>query len=194
MPYQENIPQPTDIMSTSQNDILVNFQTIHTAWDINHVPFDAVGQGKHNHVSFPEQAAGPATLVNERAIYAKQSALTAVAELFTRKENSGDEIEFTASLDATPGWTILPSGIILKWGVAAANGATAVALPAAGTIPVYTTIFSVQLTIVDNAAADADEAVRVVSFAAPGTINVWGSPRTTAGTKAVNFEYLVIGV
>jgi len=116
MAYQQNIPQPTDELRDSQNDILQNFQGIKTAWDVNHVTFDLADEGKHSHVSLPEQAAGPATAANELAVYSKQSTLTGVAELFVRRESSGDEIELTSGLAANDGWSRLPSSILIKWG------------------------------------------------------------------------------
>ena len=192
MAYQSNIPQPTDELKDSQNDILNNFQGIKTAWDINHITFDLADQGKHAYVSLPEQSSGPATAANEVAVYSKQSTLSGVAELFVRKESSGDEIEFTSGTLATPGWTRLPSGILLKWGSSTATGATTITLPTGASIPAFTTIFSVQLTIVDAGAADADEAISLTSFGTT-TFDVWGSPRSTTGSKAVNFEYLIIG-
>jgi len=145
MAYNDSIPQPTDKIKDSQNDILQNFQAIKSAFDIDHVTFDLANEGKHNQTTFPELGAAPTTLANERAVYAKQSTLTTQAELFTRRESNGTEVEFTARLGATPGWTILPSGIILKWGASTANGSTTLVLPVAATIPVFTTIFTVQV-------------------------------------------------
>ena len=192
MAYQNTIPAPTYELKTSQNDLLNNFQSIQTAWDINHITFDLADQGKHKQLSLPEQAAGPVTAANELALYSKESALTAVAELFVRKESSGAEIEFTSSTSATPGWTRLPSGILLKWGATTANGATNILFPVAGTVPVFNNVYSVQLTVVDAAGADADEAIRLVAFAVTD-FDAWASPRSTTGTKAVNFEYFAIG-
>jgi len=192
MAFQSNIPQPTDELKTSQNDLLNNFQTLNTAWEINHYSFDLVDQGKHKYVTLPEQGAAPVTAADEVAIYSKLSTLTATSELFVRKEGAGDEIEFTSSASATPGWTRLPSGILIKWGASTANGATNIPFPVAATIPVFNNVYSVQLTVIDAAAADADEAIRLTAFAA-ASIDVWGSPRSTTGTKAVNFEYLAIG-
>lgn len=193
MAYNDNIPQPTDKLKDSQNDILQNFSSIKSAFDTNHVTFDLADEGKHKYVSFPEQVAGPATGVNERAIYAKQSSYTGLAELYTREESSGAEIEFTGALKATPGWTILPSGIILKWGWGTANGAYTLVLPAGATIPAFTTIFSVQVSVLNNAAGDVDEAIRVVNFANPLQIDVYGSNRSTTGATPVVFEYFAIG-
>ena len=53
MPYQNNIPQPTDQLSVSQGDLLNNFASIYTLIGVNHVQFDASGQGKHFFAEFP---------------------------------------------------------------------------------------------------------------------------------------------
>lgn len=196
MAYKANIPQPTDKLRDSQNDLLNNFDSMNAAFNFNHITFDLAGQGKHKWVSFPEQVAAPATAAAEMALYTQQSTLSGVSELYVRRESSGTEIEFTSGIQATPGWTRLPSGILIKWGASTANGVTAFSLPDDGgaTIPDFVTIYSVQLTVVTAGGTDTDGAVRLVSYAAPTTINLYASPRSTAGTKAVNFEYFVIGV
>ena len=194
MAFNPAIPQPTDKHSTSQNDILQNFTTLNTAWEINHEGFDLVNQGKHNFVSLPEQVAAPATAVNEGAVYSKQSALTTATELFFRRENSGAQIEFTGVLGATPGWTILPSGIILKWGSATCTGADTVTFPVAGTIPVITTVLAVMLTPLNAGAGDIDATVRLRAHAAGTGFDVYASTRTATGAAACTFEYLAIGI
>lgn len=193
MAYISTIPQPTDRLKDSQNDILNNFIAIKAAFDINHVTFDAATQGKHNFVSFPVQAANPAAVVTEMQLYTKTSALTTVPELFLER-GDGTVYEFSSATRAVTGWTRLPSGILLKWGSDTKTGSQTVTLPVAGTIPVFTTIFSVQLTVKNAAVTDTDEAVRVISFAAATGFNVYASSRSTTGAKAVTFEYLVIGV
>lgn len=192
MPYQENIPQPTDIISTSQNDILVNFQTIHTAWDINHVPFDAVGQGKHNQVSLPIQAVDPAAVAAEMQVYTKTSTLSLLPEMFIRRA-AGAVVEFTSSLNAVTGWTRLPSGILLKWGTGNANGSTQTVFPVGATIPVFAAIYNVQLTVADAGAADSDSFARITAVA-PASFFAYGSRRTVVATQNVAFYYLAIGI
>lgn len=189
-------PNPTDKLKDSQNDILQNFTAIKAAFDINHVTFDLADQGKHAYISFPEQVAAPATAVNERAVYCKQSLRTGLAELFTRKENSGNEAEFTAALiSSAAGWTILPSGLIVKWGFATANGSYTLVFPDDGdvAIPRFATILSVQLTVLEAGATDVDKAIRLMTFGNPLQIDVYGSSRSTTGAASVPFEYFVIG-
>lgn len=200
MAYQENIPQPTDIQSVSQNDILQNFTTLDTAWDINHVPFDHVDQGKHNKVHLPNQDAivpiDPVTSGTETALYSKTSTRTTVTEMFVRPRNSGTEIPITAKLGATPGWAYLPNGLLIKWGASTRTGAQNVVFVDDGDvlIPRFGTIYSVQLTVSEAGAADTDTAVRVTDISNPLQIGVFASPRITAGNKAVTFDYLAIGV
>ena len=147
MAYNPSIPQANDRLRDSQPPILENFTVINRAWEINHVSFDNVNEGKHKWLSFPEQGGDPATLVNEVAIFAKQSGLTGVAELFLRQENNGTVYEWTSSLNAVEGWTRLPSGILIKWGSQAPGGAAAGAnidlYPVAATIPVFTAAYIV---------------------------------------------------
>jgi hypothetical protein len=122
MAYTSNIPQATDRPNNSQSQILANFTAINTVNSVNHVVFNDADQGKHKFVTMPEQAADPTTAVNEVAIFSQESALTSVAELAIRKENNGDVVEFTSAGKADPGWAILPSGILIKWGSGTASG------------------------------------------------------------------------
>ena len=76
MAYSNNIPQPTDRIKASQNDILQNFISISTLIGIDHVNFDAASgnQGKHNVVSMPNfvgGAASPVAVADEIKLFAK---------------------------------------------------------------------------------------------------------------------------
>lgn len=144
MPYNQNIPQPTDQLDVSQVDLLNNFQAIKTLIDINHVTFDAVGQGKHTQVTLPENAAPTNTGAAEGNIYSQESPLTGNTELYWQRENNGTRIEWTGrSNTVTSGWTRLPSGILIKWSttsinaVDANNGVITVTWPVAATIPAF---------------------------------------------------------
>ena len=116
--YKSGIPLATDRLSSSQNDLLNNFTAIKALVDVNHETFanGVSPEGKHKFVTMPEQGAAPATLANEGALYTKVGATSAVAELFFRRESSGDEIGFTEGTLANNGWTRLPCGLLVKWG------------------------------------------------------------------------------
>lgn len=197
--FNANIPQPTDILSDSQDDILQNFQQLDAAWNINHVAFNGANQGKHNQVTLPENAAPTNTLINEANIYAQQSALTGNTELAWQRENNGSRIEFTGLLSATDGWTRLPSGILLKWGLRAVaiSNPIAVVFPVAVNIPVFQNIpnnpFTIFLTPLPASG------LSIVANIIPGSItNLGFNARTflsnTGAFSPSAFFYLAIGI
>ena len=128
MAYNPAIPAANDLLSQSQSDIQQNFAAIQTVLGINHINFGAVGEGKHLYLQLPEHAA-PITAVNEGGFYANVGATSAITELFFRRENNGESIPMTErQTGATPGWTFLPSGIMLQFGTANVNNNTIVTL------------------------------------------------------------------
>lgn len=195
MPTYNDTPLAGESKSYSQPLIRENFTSIETAWNVNHVAIDdATDYGKHNHISLPEQGAAPSTAANEAAIYARVGALSSVTELCFRRESDGSIIEFTGGTLAEPGWTRLPSGLLIKWGITSATGYTTITFPVAGTIPAFTSIFTVSANVYGAAAGntDTDCAVRVDSFTTTNFI-VYTSARSTTGAKLTSFAYLAIG-
>lgn len=149
MPYNQNIPQPADQISDSQNDLLNNFGSIYTLVNVNHVTFDDPNQGKHAFVEMPQQAMAPVTALGEVGLYCLASAYGAGSPtLVYRKENSGAQVEIASANLANPGWTFLPSGLLIKWGAGnavAANGGAVVVYPAGAGIPAFGTLFATYL-------------------------------------------------
>ena len=204
MAYNPNIPQSTDIISQSQNDLLNNFQALSTYLNINHVDFNTADQGKHKYLTLPVQAGSPpiAFGAGEVALYSFLSPVTAKNELYVNKTNqvTVTQIPATASIlsttsapiNNTDGWTYLPSGMLLKWGNSNANGATIFLFPVAADIPVFNEVLSVQLTTYDPGAGDTNNFVRLIAFSNTG-ITCYGSSRTTVGAAAGSFQYFAIG-
>jgi hypothetical protein len=195
VPYNANIPQPTDRISDSQADILGNFIALNTVMGENHYTFGTANEGKHQYVSLPEQGAAPATAVNEAALYTKIGTYDATnSQLFFRRENNGAEIECTASSLATNGWSYLPSGVLLKWGegTTPAGGNWVLTFAVAATIPVFADVYQVMITTSSNTPGDTNNFVRLRTFTTTN-ITVYGSPRITVGNAAVGFRYLAIG-
>jgi len=196
MVYTANIPASTDNPSQSQGQIQANFNSINTAFNLNHGHFDVVGEeGKHLFMQMPVQASAPTTLINEGALYTRTSALTGVTELVYGRQSNGSQIEFTGFLGATDGWTILPSGLLLKWGqVAGGAGNNAVLFPVGATIPAYTTaIYSAFVSVVDSGATPNTFAT-LGSYIGFTGINVFCSQRTATTSSAATFNYFVIGI
>lgn len=101
MTFNPQIPQPKDILSDSQLDLLTNFTQLNAVYGTtgDHVPFNASsGLGKHNKVTFLSQGNdpdtdAPTTRENEIAIFALEDGPD--TELYTRKESNGDVNQMT---------------------------------------------------------------------------------------------------
>ncbi len=167
MAYSNNIPQPTDRIKASQNDILQNFISISTLIGIDHVNFDAASgnQGKHNVVSMPNfvgGAASPVAVANEIKLFAKADG-GGITQLFVLPE-SGDtllpERNITGATRGFTGETTLPSGIKLKWG----NNSTVAGLLTVTFASPFTELYNLQLSISTvggtNATGTQDVAIR----------------------------------
>jgi hypothetical protein len=74
MAYQQNIPQPTDIKSKSQADILGNFQAL--------VSF---GNG---YADLPVQIVAPSFAAGNDGVYTLNNAVTTKNELYVHKQTS----------------------------------------------------------------------------------------------------------
>ena len=189
MPFNNNIPLANDKLSTSQADINGNFQAVNTYVNVDHTAFNIADQGKHKQISFIQQAADPATGPTEAALYTKDSvAVPGTAGLFYRPPNSGAVAEFSYALKANPGWTILPSGIIMKWGSFFCNPGAGNAVYVAGAgIPNFAGILTGQISRDGGGGANQD---RAISMTALGLlqIDIWNH---NAAAKVV--YYFVLG-
>lgn len=198
--YNSNIPQANQRLKDSQSDLLGNFQSISTVFNVNHVDFNVgIDAGKHKWLSFPTQAVAPATLNTEVALFSQTSTLTSNIELAFRQQNNGTIYEFTSKLAAQPGWARLPSGILLKWGNALANGNTAIVFPVAANTPVFAAgaPFTIFLTNTGVAATDLNQAIRLSSVPTANNLgfSVYAGERTNLNTPTnVSFNWLAIGI
>lgn len=194
------VPTATQTLANSQPQILGNFSVIDSTFSVNHVSYNTSGGGWHNLVTLPPQSPVPTPSAANGILYTQQSTLTATPELVyahattSTAPASAQISEFTSAGYASVGWTRLPSGILLKWGNATATGYTTYLFPTAATIPIFTNIYSVQVTTL-GATSDNNELITFVSAPTPYTaINIFGSSRTAVGPATVGYTYLVIGV
>lgn len=212
MAYNQNIPQATDQLSQSQSQLLGNFQAIKTLIDIDHVTFDALDQGKHNKVSLPVQASAPAFGASENGIYSRQSINggtgTNINEIYLNKFNNAttNTVAMTASIlstnaspgDDSAGWSLLPSGILLKWGTATITSTSGspvqtITFPVAVNIPAFLQCFTVQLTPRSAVAGDPNTMLYIVNIAAASFTAICTS-RTTSAFTTTTMKYLAIGM
>lgn len=74
MPFQPSIPQPTDFLSDSQNDLLQNNLQLDVSFGIDHYTFSdgTADNGKHNYVTTPKAVNVPPTVTGHPDITATQ--------------------------------------------------------------------------------------------------------------------------
>lgn len=114
------LPNPGQTLGNSRPGIYSNFVDIDTAFQVDHQDYNTTNEGMHNRVSLLTQNPVPAQMAGIVQLYSQLSALTAQPELvFARQTGSSPAAvqitEFTSAGWANPGWTRLPSGILLKW-------------------------------------------------------------------------------
>lgn len=152
MTFQPNIPQPGDLISVSQDAILQNFQALSTSWQVNHVNFNATGDGKHKYIQFPNQSSVPTGAAGEMLIY---SDTTSGQSDLWYKRNNGTEIQLTGKdpVKSASGYTFLAGGMLMQWKlVASPSDGDAVSFP----IAFSGTPYSLQLTAQRNGTSAGD--------------------------------------
>ncbi len=130
--YQPNIPTGLVNLDEDYLNLLHNFQQLDTSFGINHIKYSvAPNNGKHTFVEMPISSGIPTPLTgSEGTLYTKTS--SAVSELFYTPDNSGNQYQLTRTISAsftkfgnstaytanhTGGWTFLPGGLILQYGI-----------------------------------------------------------------------------
>lgn len=201
MAYNNNIPQPAQTLTQSQPQLLANFAEIFTWLTVDHNTFNTANAGKHAQVTFVQQLADPDIENNRIALYSKTptaGALTGVNELYKVNSFGSDvvaqkEFPMTASEQVAIGYSYLPSGLLMKWGVVTRTGNNAlINFPNSGIEPQYQTVVYVSVCAENFALVDPNVAVTLVSFnAASLTVNV--TQRTTNNAATTLVSYLAIG-
>jgi hypothetical protein len=163
MVYNPAIPQPADLISNSQPQILANFTAIDTGvtgtgigFTVNHITMaDPSYPGMHDLIEMPlVQSADPtSTGANFSAIYSKTGSTNAEPFFLNNASALGSVLWYggtgnggvTATISGN-GWLNLPNGLKFRWGsfVAGTSG-TGVSFSSA-----FTTCFSLSLTANTN--------------------------------------------
>ena len=172
MPYNASKPAPSDLLSNSVTDIQGNFAQASTSFGINHFPFtdNSPNLGKHTYVDMVNQAK-PTTAANEGAIYTKQATSVGASmesNIFYTPDASGLEYQLTrtitaniATFGASTGWTFLPGGILMQWGLVpgpSSANTIAVAFPVTYT----SNVFSLSVIPIRAASSPGDDTTTVI--------------------------------
>lgn len=124
MTYNPNIPQAGDRPSSSQGDILMNFQELNTQFSINHTSLiSSSANGKHFRIDLPVQGADPAlTTATDGILYTKD--VSGETQLFYRNNVTVEQITSSQGGGSSPtqnGFVYLQGGMLLNWGVRTFN-------------------------------------------------------------------------
>jgi len=187
MAFKANIPLGTDKLSTSQNDILNNFQAINTFTAIDHVAFNAADQGMHKSVTMPVAAAPAPIGAGYFQMYAADDP-SGNPQVWI--DDSVTQIPINSALKANPGWTYLPSGIILQWSFGT-MGVNVNTISIALLIPFTTAFLSVQGT--PNTLAAGDVRDNIITTTPVGLQNVTVRRNNSHQGTACSFNILAIG-
>ena len=176
--FNPNIPQPTDLLSQSQQDILANFQAIAPLFQ----------GGVNQYVKLAQQTSQPTTSASQVALYSALDGSGNI-QLFYGPKNTGTPVNLTGSIQSGAGYAYLPSGLILRW---APVGVTATSqtyvIPIGGGFPTFNNIFQVFLTPRDSS-GNNNFRLGLTSINGSTSFTVWSQNPTTTTAMI----YLIIG-
>ena len=206
MSYNNAIPAATDQLSVSQGQILANFAEIATAFNLNHVAFNAVGEGKHAFVEMPAAVPTIATIAGEIGLYSNTYAVTAQPELYFQRQtlaaNSGLPVSAQGNAviaGNTINYTYLLSGVLVCYGKAttSAGGTLVMIITNGGTTPTYVgnilAVYAVPTIAVANPKNVCMQA-GPQSISPGNTIVVNSYNGSTGAGVAVEFYWYAIGI
>ena len=209
MAYLPNIPLSTDDPSISQAQFLNNFGILGAiAGNVNPSSSAINNTAGFNWLYLPANGstppAGAAFTAGQIGVYSATSALTTQSELYINKTNQATVVQIpstasTLSVTSAPtigsgGWTYLPSGILLMFGIATGlTGAQLVTVPSGANIPLFNQILTVLVCPFSSTAGDQNFAVRLMSVVSTTQFEVYVSNRTTTGSATGGIQYIAIG-
>lgn len=107
MAFISTIPQETDQISNSQSQLLNNNAALATTL----LGVNTAG------LLCSDQSSDPLTGANQIALYSRvaKNPVLGTDVLTLRNNTNGSIVEFSGGVNASPGWSRLPSGALLKW-------------------------------------------------------------------------------
>lgn len=203
--FLPNIPQPTDIQSISQGNFLDNFTVLGAIAGNNNIGSNSINDtAGFNYINLAPQLGNSSPVVGtNNALWSGTSTTTNKSEIYVKNTGVNTRrVPSTASVLSntvapailSDGWAVLPSGILLKWGVfQGIQGPTATtqtfpATDAGGfAIPAFNTCFNVQLTpqLINSTTPPSI----ILNTVATNTVTFYLS-----GTAKINVAYFAIGI
>ena len=193
MPTYSPVPQAGQSLGFTRDTLKNNIQGIIDTIAINHFGTTDPNYGKHRYIQMPEVISAPATAIDEGAVYTKS--INGTAQLFYRNENNGTEVQLTGTsaggtdtVAATNGYTFLPGGILMQWGIKGSLSSTG---SVSYLIPFPTNVFNVQSSLISKAGGTSSS-----NTVAPitGTITTSGFQYSYTGSSSyVSFYWVALG-
>jgi len=197
MPNYNDTPLAADRINDTQSLIRENFNSIDTAWQINHVDItDGADYGKHSGADFVEVTNHPTVDADDVTLYNFVDPITTTNELYVKKTGALGVAgtPFTSvRAQVADGYTYLPSGLLIRWGHSTAIGVDTIVI---NTAPYFTNIYNVQLSVSNPTNTNRSITLRTatVNAGVSFTLNCDGAVRTTDDPIGVDFDYFIIGV
>jgi|SRR6185437_9481755 len=196
-----NVPLAGQTLGQTRVPINQNFATIDTAFQVDHEDYNTTNQGRHNKVSFLTQNPVPTPAAGILQLYSQLSTITNQPELvFAHQAGStaplgAQIVEFTSAGWGTPGWSRLPSGILIKWNrdinISGNNNVTVNVDVADPSSPPYTTIYAA-FAILESVSIGEILTTSIVTIAGSEVeFGIYGPALPSVGST---LSYLVIGI
>lgn len=159
--YNPDIPAGPNNPSNDQPLMQENTNSINGLIGVDHVSFNLANGGYHTDIHFVPQSGDPATIGGIGQLYTKTVTgdqqlfyksgggnIAQMTRLITASQSTfGTYTNYIAPATTLGGWTFLPGGMLLQYGtLRTTSDTTAVVFPV-----VFTTLYSVQLTLASNA-------------------------------------------
>lgn len=195
--YTNNVPQAETAMNVTQPQILENFQAIKELVAINHIDFNLPGFGTHNFLTMPNTTT-PTASGTDLNVYVKATpAGPNTSEIFglypTGVEFQISGLQQAATGTSGTGWSVFPSGIIMKWGTGTGTSAAqSVIYPTGAGIPAFTqTPGFVKVTLTSSYLTQFLSTSIAQTNAGAFQIQAWGANPSGA---TYTFNWFAIGV
>lgn len=205
MPYQANKPLANDQLSQSQQDINGNFLVLGSIGGNANPNSDGinVAPGAGFNYLFLQSVATPplgTAFGANNALFSSNLAATGKNELFINKNNQAGNVNIPATasilsntvpVNGLAGWSYLPSGLIIKWGIVPVNNIGPTLQNFNATVP-FTNVFAATLGPTDVGAAQAyTSSITALTVNSITVVN--RRINNTATFAAANVYYFVIG-
>ncbi len=122
MSFTVGMPESGSSLGNTRLKFVNELAGIRSTMSANHIDQNDTGAGKHTFCQFKSVSVG-ATSATELALYNK---ITSAQRFFMRQPNSGAEIQMSGvtPVNAADGYTFLPGGLLLQWGIKSAIPST----------------------------------------------------------------------